>query len=383
MRRAVLVWVVVIFVVDVLLFRVQALVCRLGTSTSGVLILADIQMHDSTSYSFAPRGSLLLSLVTWYSDLYLRRSIAATVSMVSPAAVVLLGDVFDGGWQVEDQEYAASMARLRGVMPALGGARLLNLSGNHDVSFRTAAGPEARRRYVKHFGPLNWRRSVAGLDLVAISSLTLSPGDGDPEAAAETQGFLASLPAASASARVDSEPRVLLTHVPLWRPEGTECGPLNPGKTGDIYERYGWSYRTTLSRTQSADLLASVHPAAVISGDNHDWCVVTHDAAVTEYTVGTPSWLMGTRWPSVAILARSDAGVRVDACFLVDQLRVYYFLIALALATPVAVWRLLTSALGTSPKSLKAPLWGPTARITTKALVVGAIGPHLLLALLL
>ena len=54
---------------------------------------------------------------------------------------------------------------------------------------------------------------------------------------------------------------ILFTHVPLSRPEGTDCGPLR--ERGTIREGRGLGYQNLLSPQASLLVLQSLRPAIV------------------------------------------------------------------------------------------------------------------------
>ena len=100
-----------------------------------------------------------------------------------PDAVVFLGDLFDGGRVIDDLQYDDEFERYNWVFQKrLPSVRIFNVSGNHDVGafccsvirpavarihccyvlFRLGLGlaqymnSGTLRRYVNHFGPLNY-----------------------------------------------------------------------------------------------------------------------------------------------------------------------------------------------------------------------------------
>lgn len=136
-------------------------------------------------------------------------------------------------------------------------------------------------------------------------------------------------------------PRVLVSHIPLDRPQGSDCGAERGHRS--LHEGYGVSYRNLMSREDTEELLDSVRPVKVFSGDDHDVCryvhkgsvfVTTEDASHTyerspeELTVGTISWLQGERRPSVALMSLLNVPgepfqVETVVCRLPDQIAVY------------------------------------------------------------
>ncbi|KAH0558514.1 hypothetical protein GP486_004831, partial [Trichoglossum hirsutum] len=187
---------------------------------------------------------------------------------------------------------------------------------------------------------------------------SLDPGDGSPEF-----------------------PTVLLTHVPLYRADGTPCGPLRehwppspPPKGQDepleydernaIAVRGGYQYQNVLSSQVSKDLVDKVgNVSYVFSGDDHDYCEVLHKGytgssltgAIREITVKSISWAMGVRRPGFLLVSlwnpvdrfgnpmntgRGKPGqktVQTHLCLLPDQLAIFIRYAILLVITVLAL----------------------------------------------
>lgn len=94
--------------------------------------------------------------------------------------------------------------------------------------------------------------------------------------------------------------RVLMFHVPLWRPTDADCGVWN--RHGPLYEGRGYSYTNLTPLDVTDRLLRELQPKFVFSGDAHEQCEFTHRRTgfpdATERTLNTFSWLQGNRIPS-------------------------------------------------------------------------------------
>lgn len=58
---------------------------------------------DSTSLGLPPK-SLALEIAQFYTDLFMRRAFFASVLPFQPHVILFLGDYFDGGPYLSDQE---------------------------------------------------------------------------------------------------------------------------------------------------------------------------------------------------------------------------------------------------------------------------------------
>jgi hypothetical protein len=73
-------------------------------------------------------------------------------------------------------------------------------------------------------------------------------------------------------------PTVLLTHVPLYRPSGTDCGP-NRERGRAIAIAAGYQYQNVLQPSISKDIITKLGAediTQVYSGDDHDYCEIEH-----------------------------------------------------------------------------------------------------------
>lgn len=68
-----------------------------------VAIVTDPQLMDRTSLRLPPK-SLALELVQFYTDLFMRRAFLSSVMPLDPDVVLFLGDYFDGGPYLSDEE---------------------------------------------------------------------------------------------------------------------------------------------------------------------------------------------------------------------------------------------------------------------------------------
>ncbi|EPE05831.1 cell division control protein [Ophiostoma piceae UAMH 11346] len=120
-------------------------------------------------------------------------------------------------------------------------------------------------------------------------------------------------------------PTILLTHVPLYRPPGTPCGPMRehwppakpsadtpdtpvfPDHRNAISVTRGYQYQNVLSETDSIDLIKTIgNVVHAFSGDDHDYCELVHDAAqnhVPEITVKAFSMAMGVPTPGFMMVS--------------------------------------------------------------------------------
>jgi hypothetical protein len=325
-----------------------------------IAVVADPQIMDSTSHGLS-RKSFLLELVQFYTDLYMRRAFHSTILPFRPDEILFLGDQFDGGPYLSDEEWQDSMSRFKHIF-GLNEQRsnsyipIHYLSGNHDIGYSAyyMQHPEVINRYEKEFGKRNYNFSVGKVEFIVVDAQTLD-GPKEGKETSSSWDFIQNISKAAVQ-----NPRVLLTHIPLYRPDNTPCGQyrsspiINQRVHRSAFEQ-GITYQNYLSKESSDLLLSKIKPLLVLSGHDHDQCTVIHSTpfgSVTEHTLGTVSWQQGTLYPSFMLLSVSSGNsgsvsnddtnhlVSTQLCFLPLQTHIYIWYLCQALVTIVllATW---------------------------------------------
>ncbi|XP_010525666.1 PREDICTED: metallophosphoesterase 1-like, partial [Tarenaya hassleriana] len=138
-----------------------------GGGSSGkftkVAVIADPQLMDKTSFRL-PSRTLALELAQFYTDLNLRRSFFQSILPFKPDVILFLGDYFDGGPFLSEEEWQESLNRFRHVFGLnsqgkVGDIPVYYIPGNHDIGYSRVAShkPEVLDRYQKEFG-IRYRR---------------------------------------------------------------------------------------------------------------------------------------------------------------------------------------------------------------------------------
>jgi hypothetical protein len=173
-------------------------------------------------------------------------------------------------------------------------------------------------------------------------------------------------------------PTIILTHVPLYRKPGTPCGPLReryPPSSSDeelqedepnaLSISGGYQYQNVLTPTISTEVVSKAGPnvVQVYSGDDHDYCEVSHrefNGSPNEITVKSISWAMGVRRPGFLLtslwhpidpntgkaLQDGSPTIQNHLCLLPDQLGIFiYYLTILGLSISILIVRSIYRAL--------------------------------------
>ncbi|XP_059449328.1 uncharacterized protein C630.12 isoform X1 [Corylus avellana] len=320
-----------------------------------VAVLTDPQIMDKTSLGLAPK-SLALEIAQFYTDLFMRRAFFTSILPFKPDVILFLGDYFDGGPYLSDEEWQESYSRFKHIFGLNAQGRYTNnrvyyIPGNHDIGYASLHNqrPEVIRRYEKEFGIRNYQFTVGKVDFISVDAQTLDgkQGSGHPQEdlASLTWNFVKNV-----STDVQLHPRVLLTHIPLYRRDWTHCGPYRGSPV--INQRVARAahsqeivYQNYISEESSNRLLESIKPVLILSGHDHDQCMVTHESTfgpVKEHTVGTISWQQGNLIPSFMLLsasnlalpnASSPEAVFTHLCFLPMQTHIYIWYLSLFVLT--------------------------------------------------
>ena len=96
----------------------------------------------------------------------------------------------------------------------------------------------AYNRYSETFGTLNTAITVADHSIIALDTVSLS-GRSDSPSFKNAQAFMDKL---NSTREKDPTTRVLISHVPLFRPEDADCGPRRT--TTPIRNLQGYQYQS-------------------------------------------------------------------------------------------------------------------------------------------
>lgn len=320
-----------------------------------VAIVTDPQLMDKTSFRLSSK-TLALEVAQFYADVNMRRSFFQSVLPFKPDVVLFLGDYFDGGPFLPEEEWYESLSRFKHVFGMnsqgqAGDVPTFYISGNHDIGYSRVASHklDVISRYEKAFGSRNRRFVIGSTEFVSIDAQAI---DGNPqkELASEVWKFVQNV-----SSDAKSHPRVLLTHIPLYRPDQTPCGPH---RASSVIDQRLWRhfkdqevmYQNYITAESSKRLLELIKPTLVLSGHDHDQCTLTHKSeagSVTEHTLGTISWQQGNLYPSFMLLSvpnaihqnssDQDSMLHTQLCFLPRQLFIYIWYLSLFVLTLLAL----------------------------------------------
>ncbi|KAL9558976.1 hypothetical protein MBANPS3_000631 [Mucor bainieri] len=276
-----------------------------------LLLVADPQMTDDNSYD---RPWIIMQLSKFYSELYMKRNHHHLESSVRPTDTIILGDLMDSGRDWDDTKYASEVDRFRRIFPS----KAYYMVGNHDVGFGNGIQKHLVERFEGYFGPTSYTFEKYGYIFVIVDTVSLSSSS--PVIRKDALHMLESLSSNS------TKPRILMTHVPLFRSPQQTCGSQRQSGS-HIADRAGYQYQNLVTEELTTFILDKVNPVAVFSGDDHDYCKVVHqfgdNHSAVEITVPTFSMAQGLKYPGVMILNIEQDQLTTDLCWLPDQIGLF------------------------------------------------------------
>ncbi|KAL9541654.1 hypothetical protein PS6_010202 [Mucor atramentarius] len=276
-----------------------------------LLLVADPQMTDDNSYN---RPYIIMQLSKFFSELYMKRNYQHLESNVRPTDTIILGDLMDSGRDWDDTKYASEVDRFRRIFPS----KAYYMVGNHDVGFGNGIQKHLVERFERYFGPTSYTFEKYGHVFVIVDTVSLSSSN--PVIRNDALHMLESFSSNS------TKPRILMTHVPLFRSPQQACGPQRQSGS-HIADRAGYQYQNLLTEELTTFILDKVDPVAVFSGDDHDYCRAVHlfgdNHSAVEITVPTFSMAQGLRYPGVMVLHVEGGQLTTDLCWLPDQVGLF------------------------------------------------------------
>ncbi|CAN6669061.1 cell division control protein 1 [Trichomonascus vanleenenianus] len=285
-------------------------------SASRVALIADPQLVDDHTYPGRPR--VLLSITKYIVDIYLRKNWVYIQKMLDPDANFFLGDLFDGGRGWARKEWLEEFVRFNGIFDRPPNKRtVMSLPGNHDIGYGDEVVPEALARFEAFFGPGSSDYTIGNYTIVLLDAISMA-NTKNPQIYGPPREYLESFDP-------KDQNQILLSHVPLYRPKGHDCGKHRESKKPLPYV-HGHQYQTLLNPDISNQILQAVQPLAVFSGDDHDACHVEHEyyskfgakMEADEYTVKSISMAMGIERPGIQLLTLDNSvpGYQTSICLM-------------------------------------------------------------------
>ncbi|KAF9565550.1 hypothetical protein CPC08DRAFT_683670 [Agrocybe pediades] len=248
-------------------------------ATSHVLLVADPQVQHSA----------LLAPGSWWAnpirriifELNLRKSWHVT-SRLKPRAIIFLGDMLANGKAARNlKEYQQAADYFKSIFSVDRDTAVYYIPGNNDVGlgYGPAVSRNLRSYFTQSFGPLNQRISISNHTVIALDAPGLVDEDYQRHAKFKSYDNWTPIPGGPINFVKETEEYgptnvILLSHIPMSRPETADCGPLR--EKGGIRRGAGAGYQTMLGKQTTAFLLKNLEPVVIFSADNRDSCEHIH-----------------------------------------------------------------------------------------------------------
>lgn len=274
-----------------------------GAESHRVGLFADPQIMDE--YSYPGRPQIVNYFTRVIVDHYHRRNWKYVQYYLDPDSNFFLGDLFDGGRNWDDTQWIKEYTRFNQIFPKKPLRRtVMSLPGNHDIGFGDTVVESSLQRFSSYFGETSSSLDAGNHTFVLLDTISLSDKT-NPNVSRIPRQFLDNFAMGS-----DPLPRILLTHVPLWRdPEQQTCGQLRESKEPFPIQK-GHQYQTVIENDISQEILTKIQPEILFSGDDHDHCQISHSYPfqgktknAQEITVKSCAMNMGISKPAIQLLS--------------------------------------------------------------------------------
>ncbi|RLV88620.1 Cell division control protein 1 [Meyerozyma sp. JA9] len=272
-----------------------------GSPPHRAALIADPQIVDAYSYT---SGSFITYFVKKISDNYLYRNNKIVQAYLDPDTTIFLGDLFDGGREWKNDVWFEEYQRFNKIFPKKINRRTVqSLPGNHDIGFQTIH-KDVVTRFSTFFGEPNDYLIIGNHSIVMLDTISLSSPD-------ETISFEATQFLNTVNSRLNPQfPRILLTHVPLYRNKEQQlCGPLRESKKLFPVQK-GKQYQTVIEYEISQTVLEVIHPDIIFAGDDHDYCDIRQpytsngvERVAREIAVKSAAMTSGIKYPAIQLLS--------------------------------------------------------------------------------
>lgn len=311
-----------------------------------VALFADPQIMDSFSYPNRPW------IVNWFTqqvlDNYHSRNWRYVNYYLDPESIFFLGDLFDGGWASGIDDWMQEYDRFNHIFPKKPNRlTVMSLPGNHDIGFGDTIIETSLRRFTTFFGETSSEWVIGNHTVVLLDTISLS-NKANENISVIPRTFLNNF-------KFYNYPRILLTHVPLWRhPEQQICGDIRESKKTFPISK-GEQYQTVIDGDLTQEILMKIQPSIVFSGDDHDYCHIGHSyhldgiAKISEeVTVKSCAMNMGINKPAIQLLSlynptsdfnTNDKTYQSQICYMPDPFRpIIAYLIYLGISLGFLLW---------------------------------------------
>ena len=215
-----------------------------------------------------------------FNDIY-HRAVVSGISRLHPTHAVTLGDLFSSE-SLSEEEFEWRKKRLDwSFAHVFGKIPTINVTGNHDIGYGSIMHMNYVKTIEQHFGPTNGLYHIGGHIFCNINGQALEGAPDPLKKKAWEQVDLCAKEAADTH-----EPIILVTHIPLYNPDGDKKGCDSFLVKWDALNKF-IEEQTHLSVATSDRIMDTLHPVMIFVGHDHSGCQynVGSDRKTPQYTV--------------------------------------------------------------------------------------------------
>lgn len=284
-------------------------------------------------------------------------SFKASLTLLQPNLVIILGDVFDEGLIASPEEFRQYTNRFHEVFPIhqhkvtvkagnkfqSSPVRSIVVVGNHDIGFHDrmiALEPLLRRRFEVAFNTTLVHEVKFGNEhFIVVNSMALEGDNPYCNVCSDAVSQIEEISARLKSNNNSKRP-ILLTHFPLYRLNDELCYEADAAEGTERTKPFRPNY-DCISKESTQFLIKSLNPKLVLTGHTHNGCFKIHEPEhIPEYTVASFSW-RNRRNPSFLVIKFCSGDTfSVGKCFLPNEhsIAFIYFVCLLITLTQLSVF---------------------------------------------
>lgn len=111
-------------------------------------------------------------IARWDADRYLKKNLDQAIKVFKPNVVLILGDVFDQGYNANSQEWIDYLRCLRHVVAVPGNVQIMSTVGDNDIGGegREPISGRVMERYTVKFGEMNSLSVIENVAFIKVST---------------------------------------------------------------------------------------------------------------------------------------------------------------------------------------------------------------------
>jgi len=290
-----------------------------------ILVLAD-------THIMGPVKSVMID--KWRREWQMRQAFSISLRVYDPDVIIFMGDLFDEAsfsWDKSFEEACNDFERIFTIDRS--SREVVVIPGNHDIGFHDHMlyFPHLIDRFQDRFKATTGAEllssvKIRSLNVVAINSMSFY-NDSCPYCRESRRAVNAISRYLNDQATLQGNKFVhpiLLTHIPLYRLNDTQCE--YPSHLERIVEKENLQGKDVLHDEISQFLLRKIQPRLIISGHTHMKCKTNHLLAANdrhefheEITISSYNHKYAEKKPGFLLLSASRTGTFATHCDLVEE----------------------------------------------------------------